>query len=169
MPRSSTKTRHRKSQNWSREKWRFEDRTGCTSNFRRKSGVSASIFVKKEKFDKKFNHFHSLFGFQRGLSSSKGRSPIRASVRTRASEIKRRESRNAFNEKMRMIRQQSDGLEQAKREQSGCGDSRPHCGPDQPTPTDALASPRRLGTRESNDAGPEAHPPRARLSMFPFA
>ena len=118
VPRSSTKTRQRKSRNWSREKWRFEDRKGSTPNFRRKSGVSASIFVKNEKFDKNFNHFHSLFGFQRGLSSSKGRSPIRASVRTQASEIKRRESRNAFNVKMRMIRQQSDGLEQAKREQS---------------------------------------------------
>ena len=119
VPRSSTKTRQRKSRNWSREKWRFEDRKGSTPNFRRKSGVSASIFVKNEKFDKNFNHFHSLFGFQRGLSSSKGRSPIRASVRTQASEIKRRESRNALNVKMRMIRQQSDGLEQAKREQSG--------------------------------------------------
>ena len=96
-----------------------DSRAGRTAhqNFEEIWGYHRRFLSKKEKFDKNFHHFLSLFGFQRGLSSSKGRSPIRASVRTQASEIKRRESRNALNVKMRMIRQQSDGLEQAKREQ----------------------------------------------------
>ena len=87
---------------------------------------------------------------ERGLSSSKGRSPIRASVRTQAGEIKTSESRNAFNEKMRMIRQQSDGLEQAKREQSGSAptserrQTRPRLRGDS-----RLASPARRGQRHA--------------------
>ena len=85
-----------------------------------KLGVSASIFVKKLKlFDKKNSSFLSTFLTSEGTFRPKGRGPTRASVRTQASEIKRSESRNALNEKTRVLRQRCDGVEQAKREQSG--------------------------------------------------
>ena len=71
------------------------------------------------KFDKNKLSFLCTFPTAEGTFRPKGLSPTRASVRTQASEIKRRESRNALNEKTRVLRQQCDGVEQAKREQSG--------------------------------------------------
>ena len=98
------------------EKWRIRGRAGHTPSFREIWAIIADFCEKLKKFPKFFIIF-THFSNERNLSIAKGRSPIRARVRTQAGEIKTSESRNAFNEKMRMIRQQSDGLEQAKREQ----------------------------------------------------
>ena len=70
------------------------------------------------KFDKNKLSFLCTFPTAEGTFRPKGRGPTRASVRTQASEIKRSESRNALNEKTRVLRQRCDGVEQAKREQS---------------------------------------------------
>ena len=71
------------------------------------------------KFDKNKLSFLCTFPTAEGTFRPKGRGPTRASVRTQASEKKRSESRNALNEKTRVLRQRCDGVEQAKREQSG--------------------------------------------------
>ena len=71
------------------------------------------------KFDKNCSSFLITFPTSERTFRPKGRGPTRASVRTQASEIKRSESRNALNGKTRVLRQQCDGVEQAKREQSG--------------------------------------------------
>ena len=94
--------------------------------------------------------FLCTFPTAEGTFRPKGLSPTRASVRTQASEIKRRESRNALNEKTRVLRQQCDGVEHAKREQSGSAptserrQTRPRLRGDS-----RLASPLRRGQRHA--------------------
>ena len=136
---------------------------GFRTHISKKVGCIDVDVCQKINFNKKNSSFLIIFHLQRGLFRPKGRSPTRASVRTQASEIKRRESRNAFNEKTRVLRQRCDGVEQAKREQSNTPDQLPK------TSTDAPASPKRLRPREAGEAGPEARPPRARPPMLPFA
>ena len=92
---------------------------GFRTHISKKVGCIDVDVCQKINFNKTFSSFLIIFHLQRGLFRPKGRSPTRASVRTQASEIKRRESRNAFNEKPRVLRQRCDGVEQAKREQSG--------------------------------------------------
>ena len=92
---------------------------GFRTHISKKVGCIDVDVCQKINFDKTFSSFLIIFHLQRGLFRPKGRSPTRASVRTQASEIKRRESRNALNEKTRVLRQRCDGVEQAKREQSG--------------------------------------------------
>ena len=102
VPRSSTKTRQRKSQNWSREKWRFEDPKGSTPNLEEIWGYRRRFLSKKKKFDKNFHHFHTLFGRERDFLSPKAAAPS-----------------EQYSAKKRMARQQSDELEKTKRELLG--------------------------------------------------
>ena len=133
------------------EKWRIRGRAGHTPSFREIWAIIADFCEKYKIFPKIFIIF-THFSNERNLSIAKGRSPIRARVRPRQYSVKKR-----------MTRQQSDELEKTKTRAAGHGPATP------PTPTFARVTPKGLWTRESSEARPEAHPPRARLPKLAFA
>ena len=145
------------------EKWRIRGRAGHTPSFREIWAIIADFCEKYKIFPKIFIIF-THFSNERNLSIAKGRSPIRARVRTQAGEIKTSESRHAN------IRQKSGWLDSRatswRRPNASCWSSGPAT---PPTPTFERATPKGLRTRESTEAGPEAHPPRARLPKLAFA
>ena len=67
---------------------------GCTPSFREIWAIYADFCEKLKNFPKNFIIF-THFSNERNLSIAKGRSPIRARVRTQAGEIKTSESRHA--------------------------------------------------------------------------
>ena len=76
VPRSSTKTRQRKSQNWSREKWRFEDRKGSTPNLEEIWVYRRRFLSKKGNLTKKhFIDSEGTFPTQKGLFARKAAAP----------------------------------------------------------------------------------------------
>ena len=146
------------------EKWRIRGRAGHTPSFREIWAIIADFCEKYKIFPKIFIIF-THFSNERNLSIAKGRSPIRARVRTQAGEIKTSESRHAS------IRQKSGWLDSRatswRRPNASCRLApasfrrRRH----------SRARPRLIvGTPDpwSNEAGPEAHPPRARLPKLAF-
>ena len=168
VPRSSTKTRQRKSQNWSREKWRFEDRRGSTSHLEEIWVYRRRFLSKKRNLTKILIIFKHFSDYRRDFSperpqphpSERSDSSV-GDKKTRIPQRFERENAGAPT----AVRRSRAGQTRTV----GCGDSRLHQRSDQRTPTDAPASPRRLQTRESIEAGPEAHPPQARPPMLSFA
>ena len=133
---------------------KFPRNLGDLCRFLRKIKIFPKIFII-------FTHFSN----ERNLSIAKGRSPIRARVRTQAGEIKTGESRHAS------IRQKSGWLD--SRATSWRRPKRELLVTDQPLRRrrHSSARPRLIvGTPDpwSNEAGPEAHPPRARLPKLAF-
>ena len=86
------------------EKWRIRGRAGHTPSFREIWAIIADFCEKYKIFPKIFIIF-THFSNERNLSIAKGRSPIRARVRTQAGEIKTSESRHA------VVRQKSGWLD----------------------------------------------------------
>ena len=118
-----------------------------------KFGLLLPIFAKNSKFFQKFFSFLHTFRTRiLNLSISKGRSPIRARVRTTPVFGKKADGSTA---------ERRAGEDQTRA--AGHGPATP------PTPTFARVTPKGLWTREPSEARPEAHSPRARLPKLAFA
>ena len=146
------------------EKWRIRGRAGRNPNFEEIWAIIADFCEKLEIFPKNFHHFHTLFEREKSFYRQRPQPHPSARADSSRGDKNQRIPPRQYSVKKRMARQQSDELEKTKRELLVT---------DQPLRRrrHSSARPRLIvGTPDpwSNEAGPEAHPPRARLPKLAF-
>ena len=132
--------------------------------FSRNLGDYCRFLRKIQNFSKNFYHFHTLFERKKSFYRQRPQPHPSARADSSRGDKNQRIPPRQYSVKKRMARQQSDELEKTKRELLVT---------DQPLRRrrHSSARPRLIvGTPDpwSNEAGPEAHPPRARLPKLAF-